>query len=124
LFILQVISERGNDDDDDDDDAGRGKLLTRQLELFGSPTSRYLGASLRNGLRSENFAYRYPRYVNGSLTCRKNLRHGASGFTSHPKEGVLLIFIAIKNPSAGFEPATIGSSGEYTNHYITEATSY
>jgi hypothetical protein len=34
------------------------------------------------------------------------------------QEGVLLIFIAFKNllPSAGFEPATLGSSGTHTNH--------
>jgi hypothetical protein len=32
-------------------------------------------------------------YVKGSFTCRKILRHGTSGFTSHPKEGVLRIFI-------------------------------
>jgi hypothetical protein len=41
-----------------------------------------------------------------------------SGFTSHPKEDVLRIFIAL----AGFEPATFGSSGKHTNHYTTEAT--
>jgi hypothetical protein len=36
-----------------------------------------------------------------------NLRHGTDGFTSPPKEGVLRIFFALKNPtaSAGFEPA-------------------
>jgi hypothetical protein len=33
------------------------------------------------------------------LKCRKILRHGADGFTSHPKEGVLRVFIAFKNPS-------------------------
>jgi hypothetical protein len=27
------------------------------------------------------------------------LRHGADGFTSPPKKGVLRIFIALKNPS-------------------------
>jgi hypothetical protein len=30
----------------------------------------------------------YLRYLKGSLTCHKFLRHGASGFTSHSKEGV------------------------------------
>jgi hypothetical protein len=46
----------------------------------------------------------------GSLTCRKNLRHGASGFTSHPKGGVLRIVIAIKNPSLrpGLNPRLLG----------------
>ena len=40
-----------------------------------------------------------------------NLRHGTDGFTSPPKEGVLRIFFALKNPtaSAGFEPANLGN---------------
>jgi hypothetical protein len=40
------------------------------------------------------------------------------------EEGVLRIFIALKNPSAwsGFEPATFGSSGQNTNHYNIKAT--
>jgi hypothetical protein len=39
-----------------------------------------------------------------------NLRHGIDGLTSPPKEGVLRIFFALKNPtsSAGFEPANFG----------------
>ena len=39
------------------------------------------------------------------------LRHGTNGFTSLPKEGVLRIFFALKNPtaSAGFEPANLGA---------------
>jgi hypothetical protein len=51
---------------------------------------------------------------------------GSSGFTSHPKEGVLRICIALKNPSPwkDFEPATFGSSGRHTSHYTTEATIY
>jgi hypothetical protein len=40
-----------------DDDAGWGYLLTRPTELSGSPTSRDMGASRRNGRRSENFAF-------------------------------------------------------------------
>jgi hypothetical protein len=46
-----------------------------------------------------------------SLTCCKILRHGASGFTSPPKEGVLWICIALKNPSPpqGLNPRTLGS---------------
>jgi hypothetical protein len=40
------------------------------------------------------------------------------------EEGVLRIFIALKNPSSwpGFEPATFGSSDQHTNHYTTKAT--
>jgi hypothetical protein len=54
----------------------------------------------------------YLWYVNGSFTCRKILRHGTSGFTSHPKEGVLRIFIALKNPSPrpGFNPRPVEST--------------
>jgi hypothetical protein len=44
-----------------------------------------------------------------------NLRHGTDGFTSPPKEGVLKIFFALKNPtaSAGFEPAKLGTKGQH-----------
>jgi hypothetical protein len=41
----------------------------------------------------------YVWYVNGSFRSRKTLRHGTSGFTSHPIEDVLWIVIALKNPS-------------------------
>jgi hypothetical protein len=49
---------------------------------------------------------------------------GPSRFTSHPKESVLRIFIALKKSVAlaGFDPATFGSSGKHTNHYTTKAT--
>ena len=51
-----------------------------------------------------------------------NLRHGTHDFTSHPKEVILRIFLLGKIPStpAGFEPASIVSSGEYDNHGTTE----
>ena len=59
----------------------------------------------------------------GSFMCRKsNLRHGAHGFTSLPKEVILRIFtLWKKNPSipAGYEPANLGSTGEYDNHGTT-----
>ena len=44
-----------------------------------------------------------------------NLRHGTDGFTSFPKEGVLRIFFALKNPtaSAAFEPANLGTKGQH-----------
>jgi hypothetical protein len=41
------------------------------------------------GEGNENFDFKR------SLTCRKILRHGTSGFTSYQKEGVLWIFIAL-----------------------------
>jgi hypothetical protein len=42
------------------------------------------------------------------------------------EEGVLRIFIALKNPTPwpGFEPATFGSSGQHTNHYTIKATEF
>ena len=44
-----------------------------------------------------------------------NLRHGTDGFTSAPKEVVLKIFFALKNPTAsvGFEPANLGTKGQH-----------
>jgi hypothetical protein len=61
----------------DDDDAGWGKLLTHPPELSGNPTSSHLGASRRNGQRSEKFAYSVSGILMGSLTCCKILRYGA-----------------------------------------------
>jgi hypothetical protein len=78
--------------------AGDNSWLFHQscLAVLPAQTS---GASMRNGRRSDNFAYQYLKYLMGSLTCRKTLLHGTSGFTCHLKEGVLRIFIALKNPS-------------------------
>ena len=44
-----------------------------------------------------------------------NMRHGTNSFTSLPKEGVLRIFFALKNPtaSAGFEPVNLGTKGQH-----------
>ena len=51
-----------------------------------------------------------------------NLRHGTHDFTSLPKKIILRIFMLWKNvlTPAGFEPANLGSSGEYDNHGTTE----
>jgi hypothetical protein len=56
------------------------------------------------------------------FTCREILRHGDDGFTSLPKEGVLRIFIALKNPSssARFEPENSGLNDKHDNHYTTD----
>jgi hypothetical protein len=94
---------------------------TRALWQFYQ--QRHLGASRWNARRSENFAYQYTRYANSTLAWRKILRYGASRFTSHPKEGVLRMFIALKiHRVSRFEPANLRSSGKHTNHYTTEAT--
>jgi hypothetical protein len=79
--------------------------------LWQSYQQRHLGANRRDERRSDNFAYLYMRYVNGYLTCRKVLlRHGASSFASLPKEGLLRIFITLKNPSPqpGLNPRPLG----------------
>jgi hypothetical protein len=57
----------------------------------------------------------------GCLTCRKILQHGADGFTSPPKKGLLRIFIAL-NPSssAGIETANLGSNGKHASHCTKE----
>jgi hypothetical protein len=48
---------------------------------------------------NENLVYLSPWDFKRFLARRKILLHGTSGFTSQPKEGVLWIFIALKNPS-------------------------
>jgi hypothetical protein len=55
-------------------------------------------ASGRVGEGNENVVYPSPWDFKRCFTRRKILRHGTSGFTFHPKEGVLRIFIALKNP--------------------------
>jgi hypothetical protein len=77
---------------------GCNSWLVHQSSLAVLPAETS-GASRRNVRRSEDFAYQYLKYLKGSLTFSKILRHGTSDFTSHPKEGVLQIFIAHKNPS-------------------------
>jgi hypothetical protein len=76
-----------------------GKLLTRPPELSGNSASRDIWDRVGGMGEGVSFACQYLRYVNGPLTCRKILQHGASGFASHPKEGVLRIFIALTNQS-------------------------
>jgi hypothetical protein len=70
---------------------------------------------------NENLFYPCPSDFKRFLTCHKISRHGTSGFTSHSKEGVLRIFIAIKNPSPwpGSNSRPLGSV-----HYTTKATNY
>jgi hypothetical protein len=55
-----------------------------------------------------NFPAKYLCHTpQGSLTCRKNLRHWGDGFTSSPKEVAIRIFIAfkkIRRPRSGLNP--------------------
>jgi hypothetical protein len=125
LFITQVICERGEPwwwswccclGKTPD-------LSTRAL--WQSFQQSHLGASRRNGWRCENFAYQYLKYLKGSLTFCKIIWHGACGFTSHLKEGVLQIFITCKNPLPwpSMNSWLLGPvAGKHTNHYTTETT--
>jgi hypothetical protein len=63
----------------------------------------------------------FVRTSKGFLTCHKIL-HGADSFTYPPKEGVLRIFVALKNPSAsaGIERVNLVSNGKHASHYTTE----
>jgi hypothetical protein len=76
------------------------RALWQPPVLSGGPAIRDIsGGSGRVGEGNENLVYPFPWDFKKSFACRKILRHGTSGFTSHPKEGVLRIFIALKNPS-------------------------
>jgi hypothetical protein len=69
-----------------------------------------LGRARRMVEGNENLFCPSPWDFKRSLTCHKILRHGTSGFISHPQEGVLRIFIALKNPSPwpGSDPRPLG----------------
>jgi hypothetical protein len=68
------------------------RVLWQPPVLSGGPVSRDISvASRRMGEGNKNLVYPSPWDFKRSLTCRKILRHpGTSGFTSHPKEVVLL----------------------------------
>ena len=68
----------------------------------------------REMFRHVSSRIRFPRNSRDLLHAA-NLRHGTDGFTSPPKEGVLRIFFALKNPtaSARFEPANLGTKGQH-----------
>jgi hypothetical protein len=87
------------------------RVLWQPPVLSGGLVSRYIsGASRRMGEGNENLFYSSPWYFKRFLTCCKILRHGISVFTSHPKEGALRIFIALKNssPWPGLKPRPLG----------------
>jgi hypothetical protein len=84
--------------------------LVYQSSLAVLPAEPSAGVGgIDEGMRIVRIQYLW--YVNVSFTCRKILRHGTSGFTSNPKEGVLVIFISLKNPSPrpGFNPRPLGT---------------
>jgi hypothetical protein len=50
--------------------------------------------------------------------------NGTSSFVFPLEEGVLQIFIVLKNqsPWMGLNPANLGSNGKLANHYTTKVT--
>jgi hypothetical protein len=100
-------------------DVSSGKLLIRPPELSLNPTSSHPVAT-QEELGEGNHEFGLMKYLlsyfEGTFNMPKILRHGASGISSPPKEGVLRICIAIKNPppSAWIESANLGSNGHYT----------
>jgi hypothetical protein len=86
------------------------RALSQPPVVSGSPVSREIsGVSRRMGEGNENLVYPSPLDFKRSLKRRKILLHGTSGFTSHPKEGVLRI-IALNIPSLwlGSNPRPLG----------------
>jgi hypothetical protein len=96
LFIPQVIYEYGEPWWDDND--GRGKLLARPPDALSQSYQHiHLRASRRNGWKEWGFCLvSISVHTCDFFTCHKTSQHGASDFTSHPKEGVLRILSPLK----------------------------
>jgi hypothetical protein len=58
---------------------------------------RRLRSEWEVGEGNESLVYLSPWEFKRTFTCRKILRHGISGFTSHPKEDMVRIFKAFKH---------------------------
>jgi hypothetical protein len=90
--------------------AGDKSWLVYQSLLVVLPAERHPKrvGGIDKGMRILHIQYLW--YVSRSFTCCKILQHGTSGFTSYPKEGVLWIFIALKNlsPRLGLNPRPLG----------------
>jgi hypothetical protein len=74
-------------------DTDRGKLLIHPSELSGNPISSHLVA------KQEEIGEGNDEFCLQTISFRKILWHLAKSFTSPLKEGVLCIFITLKNPS-------------------------
>jgi hypothetical protein len=74
---------------------------------------------------SDNFAEMTPFTSFRDLLHAADLRNGANGFTSLPKEGMLRTFRP-QNPtaSAGSEPAILGTRGQHVTHTHTHTHIY
>jgi hypothetical protein len=93
--------------------------LAATSTLWWSCQQGHLWSEWESGWRKWELNLYVPLRLKEIFTCHKILWHGTSGFTFHPKEGVLQIFIAL----AGLEPAAFWSSGKHTNHYTSKVTS-
>jgi hypothetical protein len=111
LFIPQLIDERGEPWWSDVD---RGKLQIRPPECsqWTQQQSHLVANQEDLGKGNDVFGLWSILIIlhKSFLTCRKILWRGASGFTSPPNEGVLRIFISLKNPSPwpGLNLQTLG----------------
>jgi hypothetical protein len=95
------------------------RALWQPSILSGGPVSRDIsGASRRMDEGNENVVHPSPMDFKRSLTRHKILRHGTSEFTSHPKEVVLRILIALNNPSP-WPGSNLGPLGLVTSTLTT-----
>jgi hypothetical protein len=87
-------------------------------QRFGQQGGRNLEQEITNLAERSIFVHSSKDF----LTCRKILRHGADGFTSPSKEGMLRILSPPENPSTstGIKPANIGFNDNHASHYATE----
>jgi hypothetical protein len=76
---------------------GGSSWFVHQSSLKAYPQSRLVAKqeALAKEIINLGLLSTFVHTSNGSLTCHKILRHGAYGFASPPKEGVLRIFIAL-----------------------------
>jgi hypothetical protein len=88
------------------------RMLWQPPVLSRSPVRRDIsGTSRRMGEGNENVVYPSPWDFKSTLICHKIIRHETSGFTFHLEEGVLRIFITLKNPLPwpGSNPRRLGT---------------
>jgi hypothetical protein len=72
--------------------------FVHQGSLTFLPTAPSSSEAGGTGERNGAFVYEVSlAYFDGFSTYHKIKRHGSDGFTSRPKEGMLRIFIALKN---------------------------
>jgi hypothetical protein len=110
LFVPQVIKQHGRPRWND---VGKGRFLIRPRELSGNSTNSHVVAK-RKKLGKGYDEFGLTKYLCSYRTCRKILQHGADGFTSPPKEGVLRNYIALKihRPLPDVNQRTLGSNGK------------